>query len=151
MNGWAVLATALISAAVSLAVALAFRWWERRTVAWKLTGEQRRERSGGTETGRIRAEIELHNTGDGDAYDVRFLRCNGEGLEPWETFEAGKVAAGESVRAAFSVTPEMWRTCWVEVIFASTPTHLNRTSRTGRLYLQPALATVTTTPKPRER
>lgn len=149
MDGWGVLGTALISAAVSLAVALSFRWWERRAVTWKLTGEQRPEHADGKATGYLRADIELHNTGDGDAYNVRTVRCNGADFEPWETFEAGKVASGESIKAAFTVQPDSWRTCWVEVVFASSPTHLKRTTRTGRLYLQPALANVTRNPKPR--
>lgn len=140
MNGWVVLATALISAAVSLAVALLFRWWERRTIEWVVSGESHREYVGGKETGRIRATIQVHNAGDGDAYRVRLIRCNGGEYKPLETFVAGRVPAGGSIPVEMSVEPENWRTCWLEVIAVPTPVHLNRTNRSGRLLVQPALA-----------
>lgn len=146
MDGLAVLWTALISAGVSLAVALIFRWWEQRKIEWVVTGKQSVAYVAGKDTENIRASIEIHNAGDGDAFNVRLLRCNGGEFTPWETFEAGRVAPGESIQAEFIVNPENWRTCWVEVIAVPTPVHLKRTIRSGRILLQPALATVTATP-----
>jgi len=146
MNAWEGIGTTLVAALVSLAVSFAFRAWESHKVEWIVTGEAHDEYESGRATGRIRANVLFHSVGDGDAYGVISVRCNGTGYEPFGTFEQGKVASGSSVEIVMSVDPEKWDDAWVELLWESSPTGRSRTSRTGRRHLKDALWRTTGTP-----
>ena len=126
------LVVALISAVVALATSLAFRWWESRKVEWLITGIAFRGYDSGTATGTFVARLEVHNTGDGDAYNVRLVRCNGGTFKAWETFESGKLASGESFPVTFDVSPENWTTAWFEIIYQPTPVKRRKPIRSRR-------------------
>lgn len=121
MNLWDGLGVALVSAVVSLITALAFRWWDRRKPDWLVTGYADADFDRGKETGLVRIELEVHNIGDADVYDVRTRRCNGGTYPSWVTFEQGKLPAGDSFKVRFRCSPETWETAWMEVIARPTP------------------------------
>jgi hypothetical protein len=132
MEWWSGVGAAIVAAVVSLATSIVFRWWESRRVVWVVTGEAYEEYSGGRATGKIRAELELHNAGDGDAFDVRLTRYNGGEYKTWDTFEGGRIAPGETVSIKFNLEHEIWKTAWFEVIARATPVHRSKTNRSPR-------------------
>lgn len=71
-----ILVTALVSAVVSFAVTVILRVWDRRTVEWLVAGEAHPTYFAGEKKDMV-LNLELWNTGDADAYDVRLIRCNG--------------------------------------------------------------------------
>lgn len=121
-----------ISAIVALATSLVFRWWESSKVEWLVTGIAFKGYDHGRATGTNVARLEVHNVGDGDAYDVRLLRCNGGTYKPWETFEVGKLAAGESFAVTFDTKPEHFDSAWFEIIYQPTPVRRRKTTRSRR-------------------
>ena len=131
MEPWDGCGTALIAAVVSVAVSLAIRLWESHRVEWLVTGEAHEEYESGRATGRIRANVEFHNVGDGDAFRVLSVRSNGSAYEPFWTFEKGKIGAGETVAITMSVEPAHWEEAWAELLWESSPTARSKTSRTG--------------------
>jgi hypothetical protein len=133
MDLWDGVGTALISAVVALLTSVVLRWWDRRSVRWVVTGEAHAEYNLGKRTDRARVELDVHNAGDGDAFDVRTRRCNGGTFTPWVTLEAGKVASGESFHVTFSVSEENMDSAWVEVIARSIP--VRRRPKTSRRYV----------------
>lgn len=134
-----ILVTALVSAVVSFAVTVILRVWDRRTVEWLVAGEAHPTYFAGEKKDMV-LNLELWNTGDADAYDVRLIRCNGvnpdtgKEWECWETFEAGCIKAGEHV--AFTMKPSFasWETCWVKVVFRPSPVY-RHDPRCSRKYL----------------
>ncbi|WP_082600776.1 hypothetical protein [Agromyces sp. Root81] len=136
MNWWEGLGTALIAAAVALLTSIVFRWWDRRSVKWVITGEAHDEYESGRTTGRVQINLEIFNAGDDDAYDVRLRRCNGGAADPWVTFQAGKVAAGESFPVRFSTSADIWESSWVELIARASPIGRSRSRTHPRVILR---------------
>jgi hypothetical protein len=132
MTFFEALTVALISAPVSLLVAIAFRWWEKRAVRWVVTGEAYVEYQSGMPTGANIAKLQVHNAGDADAYNVRLTRCNGGEFSSWETFEVGRLAPGENFPVTVSAIPENWETAWIEIIYQPTPVHRRKPTRSRR-------------------
>lgn len=155
MNAWEGLGTALVAGLVSVAVSLVIRFWDSHKVEWLLVGEAHDEYAGGRPTGKLRVTAEFHNVGDGDAFGVISRRSNGDKFEPFEVFERGKVASGESVEVVMSVDPDHWDQIWVELRWESSPTGRSKTSRTGERRLHESLWRVRggppTTPEFRRR
>ena len=135
---WEPFLVAALSALVSLATAIVFKWWESRKVEWLITGTAHNGYDHGRKTGTYVAELEVHNVGDGDAYNVQLVRCNGGKYKSFKTFEAGRLAAGDSFRVTFDTKPEAFDTAWFEIIFQPSPVH-RRKPRTSRRYLVGAL------------
>jgi hypothetical protein len=133
MDAWQGVGTAVVAGLVSAAVALMLRFWEGKRVAWVVTGEAHDEFAGGRVTGMLRATVQFHNVGDGDAFGVFSRRQNGAELEPFEVFEAGKVASGESVVIVMSVHPDDWESARVELHWAPSPTARSRSGHEAHL------------------
>ena len=149
MDAWQGVGTAGVAALVSLAVTLSIRFWESSKVAWITTGEGHDEYENGRPTGRLRATIQFHNVGDGDAFNVTTLRRNGDDFEAFEMFEKGKVGAGESLEIVMRVFPECWEQALIELHWVSSPTGRRKSSREGPHHLHDILWRIGGLPDPR--
>lgn len=136
VHWWDGLAVAACSAAVSALTVIVMRWWDRRTVEWLITGYAYDETRHGKPTGRVKIELEVHNTGDQAAYDVRLVRCNGGSYEPWTTFEAGRVDAGQSFATTMSPGEDHWEQSWMLVQHRSSPVARNKSTSGPRTLLR---------------
>lgn len=131
------LAIALLSAGVAFLTTLGVRWWDRRKVEWIVTGEAHNDASTkDTERPRVHIHLQLHNVGDGDAYDVRIRRCNGGDYEPWTTFDAPVIKSGDSIDVQFLTGVADWETAWMEVTARSSPVARSRAKTYPRVVLR---------------
>lgn len=144
--------TAVISAAVSFTVTAFMRCWDRHKVRWLVTGEAHTEYDG-KPTGRVRANMQLWNVGDADAFDVRLIRCNGKGedgkdFETWTTFEAGCVKAGDHVDFVMHPMEDSYETAWVQPVSTSAPVFRHRPTQARRFVLSEEIPRVDHGPSP---
>lgn len=118
---WEGLGTAVVAAAVAFGTTMLIRWLDARRVRWLVTGHARTVIADKDDKpGQVQINLEVHNIGNGDAYDVRLRRCNGANFLSWVTFERGKVAAGDSFEVTFTCSSDTWETAWMEVISRTT-------------------------------
>lgn len=110
-----------VAALVSATVTFLIRWLDAKRVAWLVTGKARESSPAKDgQPGRVRIEVDVHNVGNGDAFDVRLRRCNGADFPAWVTFEGGKVASGDAFRVVMEPPADTWETAWIEVMFRTT-------------------------------
>jgi hypothetical protein len=139
------LISAVISAVVSLAVTLLIRLLDRGTVEWMVVGKANWKQDRTDSPNKMRYRMELWNTGDADAYDVRLRRCNGKDsktgkdLTAWETLEAGCIKSGTYIEFQMLPSADCYKDTWVQVIFRTSPVYRHKPTVSKKIRLYPLI------------
>lgn len=119
------------------------RLFDRGTVKWMVVGKANWKQDRTDSPKNLRYRMELWNTGDADAFDVRLLRCNGKDaktgkdLKTWETLEAGCIKSGEHIEFQMLPSAAHCKETWVQVIFRTSPVYRHKPTVSERIPLHP--------------
>lgn len=132
LSSWIAAGIAIISTGITLWL----QWWKRPTVEWMIDGSMGMRGAIGDQMHERGFPIHLviANVGDGTAYGVETIRCNGGNEEPFTVFESAAIPGGGQFEITLSVTIENLPTAWVEVGYTSSPTLRTKRKHSRRLF-----------------